>query len=54
MSTFESERFITLYPQEREKATEEQAQREKDIALGNPLLIPEEDTETKRRFALCL
>jgi len=54
MRTFESERLITLYPQEREKATEEQAQREKDIALGNPLLMPMKDTVTKRRSACFL
>ena len=35
--------------EEREKAAVKQDQREKDIALGNPLLMPNKDTETKRR-----
>lgn len=35
--------------EEREKAAIEQDQREKDIALGNPLLMPTNDTESKRR-----
>ena len=39
--------------QEREKAAEENEKREKDIALGNPLLMPNKDTETKRRFVSC-
>ena len=36
--------------EEREKAATEQAQKESDIALGNPLLMPNRDTETKRRW----
>ncbi|KAL9630155.1 MAG: hypothetical protein Q9164_006561 [Protoblastenia rupestris] len=36
--------------EEREKATAEQEQRQSDIALGNPLLMPDRDTETKRRW----
>ena len=36
--------------QEREKAAVEQDQREKDIALGNPLLMPTRDSDTKRRW----
>jgi len=35
--------------EEREIAAIEQDQREKDIALGNPLLMPTNDTESKRR-----
>ena len=42
------------YPchQEREKAELEQEKREKDIALGNPLLMPTRDTEAKRRYTV--
>ena len=40
--------------QEREKAAAEQEKRENDIALGNPLLMPSKDTETKRRSVFCL
>lgn len=36
--------------EERERAAQEQEQRESDIALGNPLLMPNRDTETKRRW----
>ncbi len=36
--------------QEREKAAAEQDEREKDIALGNPLLLPNKNTDTKRRW----
>jgi hypothetical protein len=36
--------------QEREKAEVEQSQREHHIALGNPLLNPTKDFETKRRY----
>ncbi|KAK4691114.1 protein CWC15, partial [Lecanoromycetidae sp. Uapishka_2] len=36
--------------EEREKAAIEQDQREKDIALGNPLLMPTKETESKRRW----
>ncbi|KAL2047142.1 hypothetical protein N7G274_001161 [Stereocaulon virgatum] len=36
--------------EEREKAELEQEKREKDIALGNPLLMPARDTESKRRW----
>ena len=36
--------------EEREKAAAEQEQRQSDIALGNPLLMPDRDTETKRRW----
>jgi protein CWC15 len=35
--------------EELEKAAIEQDQREKDIALGNPLLMPTKDAESKRR-----
>lgn len=35
--------------QEKEKAEAEQAKREHDIALGNPLLNPTKQSETKRR-----
>jgi protein CWC15 len=35
--------------QEREKAAEEEAAREHDIALGNPLLNPKADFNVKRR-----
>lgn len=47
---------LTPSHQEREKAELEQEKREKDIALGNPLLMPTRDTEAKRRYnvyALC-
>ena len=43
--------LLTLYHQEREKAELEQEKREKDIALGNPLLMPTRDTEVKRRYS---
>lgn len=36
--------------EEREKASAEQEKRENDIALGNPLLMPTKETETKRRW----
>jgi protein CWC15 len=36
--------------QEREKAAAEEAEREKDIALGNPLLNPKADFNVKRRY----
>lgn len=36
--------------EEREKAEAEQDKREHDIALGNPLLNPNQDTYTKRRW----
>ncbi|KAL9131122.1 MAG: hypothetical protein Q9217_000884 [Psora testacea] len=36
--------------EDREKAVAGQEQRESDIALGNPLLVPNRDTETKRRW----
>lgn len=36
--------------QEREKAAEEEAAREHDIALGNPLLTPKTDFNVKRRW----
>lgn len=36
--------------QEREKAAAEEAEREKDIALGNPLLITKTDFNVKRRY----
>lgn len=39
--------------QEREKAEAEQSKREHDIALGNPLLNPTKDVETKRRYSHC-
>ena len=42
--------LLTSYHQEREKAELEQEKREKDIALGNPLLMPMRDTEVKRRY----
>lgn len=35
--------------QEREKAEVEQDKREHDIALGNPLLNPRKDVDSKRR-----
>lgn len=35
--------------QEREKAAEEEAEREHDIALGNPLLNPKSNFNLKRR-----
>lgn len=38
--------------QEREKAAEEAAAREHDIALGNPLLNPKSDFSVKRRYAI--
>ena len=41
---------LTPCDQEREKAELEQEKREKDIALGNPLLMPTRDTEAKRRY----
>lgn len=44
--------LLTLGHQEREKAELEQEQREKDIALGNPLLMPTRDTEAKRRYTV--
>ncbi|KAL6717036.1 complexed with cef1p [Lecanora helva] len=36
--------------EEREKLAEEQDKREKDIALGNPLLNPADDNKTQRRW----
>jgi protein CWC15 len=36
--------------QERERAAEEEAAREHDIALGNPLLNPKSDFNVKRRY----
>lgn len=36
--------------QERERAAEEDAAREHDIALGNPLLNPKSDFNVKRRY----
>jgi len=36
--------------QEREKAAAEEAEREHDIALGNPLLNPKTDFNVKRRY----
>ncbi|PBP17191.1 hypothetical protein BUE80_DR012112, partial [Diplocarpon rosae] len=36
--------------EEREKAAEEEALREHDIALGNPLLNPKADFHVKRRY----
>ena len=36
--------------QEREKAAAEEAEREHDIALGNPLLNPKVDFNVKRRW----
>ena len=42
--------LLTPCHQEREKAELEQEKREKDIALGNPLLMPARDTEVKRRY----
>ena len=36
--------------EEREKAAREQEERESDIALGNPLLMPDREAETKRRW----
>jgi protein CWC15 len=36
--------------QEREKAAAEEAAREHDIALGNPLLNPKSDFNVKRRY----
>ena len=38
--------------QEREKAAEEEAAREHDIALGNPLLNPKSDFNVKRRYVV--
>ena len=35
---------------EREKAAAEQDERERDIALGNPLLLPNKASDTKRRW----
>jgi protein CWC15 len=39
-----------LVLQERERAAEEEAAREHDIALGNPLLNPKPDFNVKRRY----
>jgi hypothetical protein len=41
--------WLTGNTQEREKAAEEEAAREHDIALGNPLLTPKTDFNVKRR-----
>lgn len=38
--------------QERENAEAEQEKREHDIALGNPLLNPKKDVDSKRRYDL--
>ena len=43
--------WLTLRFQEREKAELQKEKREKDIALGNPLLMPTKDQEAKRRYA---
>ncbi len=42
--------LLTSCHQVREEAELEQEKREKNIALGNPLLIPTRDTEVKRRY----
>ena len=36
--------------EERERAAQEQEQRESDIAMGNPLLMPNRDNDSKRRW----
>ena len=43
---------LTGTMQEREKAAAEEAEREHDIALGNPLLNAKSDFNVKRRYAL--
>jgi protein CWC15 len=44
--------FLTWTLQEREKAAAEEAEREHDIALGNPLLNPKADFNVKRRYSV--
>jgi hypothetical protein len=44
--------MLTRGAQEREKAAEEEAAREHDIALGNPLLNPKSDFNVKRRYVV--
>lgn len=43
-------RAVVDVMQEREKAAQEEAEREHDIALGNPLLNPKADFNVKRRY----
>ena len=43
--------LLTTCHQDREIAELEQRKREKNIALGNPLLMPTRDTEVKRRYS---
>lgn len=42
-------RMLIENRQERERAAEEQEKREKDVAMGNPLLNPTKDYGVKRR-----
>lgn len=49
MEKIKRERAEQKEKEEREKAAIEQDQREKDIALGNPLLMPTKDADSKRR-----
>lgn len=50
LEKIKKERAEQRQQEEREAAKAEQDQREHDIALGNPLLNPQRDTETKRRW----
>ena len=50
MEKIKRERAEKKQAEDRERTEKEQEQRESDIAYGNPLLNPNKDTETKRRW----
>ncbi|KAL8775305.1 MAG: hypothetical protein Q9209_000312 [Squamulea sp. 1 TL-2023] len=50
LEKIKKERAEKQAQEDREKAEAEQEVRERDIALGNPLLNPHKSTETKRRW----
>ncbi|KAL9041886.1 MAG: hypothetical protein Q9180_000982 [Flavoplaca navasiana] len=50
LEKIKKERAEKQAQEDREKAEAEQEDRERDIALGNPLLNPQKSTETKRRW----
>ncbi|KAL8643428.1 MAG: hypothetical protein Q9226_008383, partial [Calogaya cf. arnoldii] len=50
LEKIKKERAEKQAQEDREKAAAEQEDRERDIALGNPLLNPHKSTETKRRW----
>ncbi|KAI4244619.1 MAG: hypothetical protein L6R42_010404 [Xanthoria sp. 1 TBL-2021] len=50
LEKIKKERAEKQAQEDREKAEAEQEDRERDIALGNPLLNPHKSTESKRRW----